>query len=205
MNILIVKSSAQGAASISGRLADHLAAEVQASQPGSKVVVRDVGAETLPHLTEGNVAGIRGEPSTKAEQATRALSDQLIAEVRTADLLVIASPMYNFGISSTLKTWFDHVLRARETFRYTENGPEGLLGGRQVVVIESRAGVYSKGDVVDLQEVQLKTLLGFVGLGDASFVRVEGLAFGPEAAEAAIKQAEHELSALAREALPLAA
>ncbi len=203
MNILIVTSSAQGAASVSNRLAAGFAEQLQATRPGSSVKLRDVGRDPLPHLVEETIAGIRSEAQTEAEIAARDISDQLLAEVREADLIVIASPMYNFGISSTLKTWFDYLLRPRIAFRYTQNGPEGLLGDRKVVVIESRAGVYA--DAADLQEAHLRTMLTFAGLDDLTFVRAEGLAFGPEAAQAANVKAADELAAVAREYLPLAA
>ncbi|HZG47449.1 MAG TPA: NAD(P)H-dependent oxidoreductase [Allosphingosinicella sp.] len=203
MNILIVTSSAQGAASVSNRLARGFAEQLEEARPGSRITWRDVGAQPLPHLTEETVAGIRAEAQSDAEIAARDISDELLAEVRAADLVVIASPMYNFGISSTLKTWFDYVLRPRVAFRYSERGPEGLLGNRKVVVIESRAGKYE--GAADLQEAHLRTMLTFAGLDDLTFVRAEGLAFGPEAAEAAIGKAADQLTALAREDLPLAA
>jgi FMN-dependent NADH-azoreductase len=203
MNILIVTSSAQGAASVSNGLAAGFGEQLQAAHPGSRVTLRDVGRDPLPHLVEETIAGIRAEARTEAEIAARELSDQLLAEVRAADLVVIASPMYNFGISSTLKSWFDHLLRPRIAFRYTADGPEGLLGSRKVVVIESRAGVYA--GQADLQETHLRTMLTFAGLTDLTFVRAEGLAHGAEAAQAAIARAADELAALAREALPLAA
>jgi FMN-dependent NADH-azoreductase len=203
MNILIVTSSAQGAASVSTRLAQGFAEQLQAAHAGARITTRDVGGKPLPHLVEETVAGIRGEAQSEAEIAARDTSDELLAEVRAADLVVIASPLYNFGISSTLKTWFDYLLRPRIAFRYSEKGPEGLLGDRKVVVIESRAGVYE--GAADLQEAHLRTLLNFAGLTDLSFVRAEGLAFGPEAAQAAIAKAADELAALAREELPLAA
>lgn len=205
MNILIVTSSAQGEASVSGQLAATFADQLRATHPGARITVRDVGRDPIPHLTEATVAGIRAEGKTQAEIAARDLSDRLIEELREADLVVIASPMYNFGISSTLKAWFDHVLRARVTFRYTQDGPEGLLGGRKVVVIESRAGFYGSGDPADSQEPHLRQMLGFMGLTDVTFVRAEKLAFGPEAASAAIAEATAQLEALAREELPLAA
>jgi FMN-dependent NADH-azoreductase len=205
MNILIVTSSAQGEASVSSRLAATFSEQLRSAHPGSRIVVRDVGRDPIPHLTEENVAGIRAEARSDAEIAARDLSDALIAEVLAADLVVIASPMYNFGISSTLKTWFDHVLRPRIAFRYTEEGPQGLLGGRQVVVIESRAGFYGPGDPADSQEPLLRQMLTFAGLTDISFVRAEKLAFGPDAAAASIAQAEAELAVLARRELPLAA
>ena len=203
MNILIVTSSAQGAASVSTGLATGFAEQLRAAHPGSQITIRDVGAHPLPHLTEETLAGIRAEAQSEAEIAARDISDELLAEVRGADLVVIASPLYNFGISSTLKTWFDYLLRPRIAFRYSEKGPEGLLGNRKVVVIESRAGVYE--GAADLQEAHLRTMLTFAGLDDISFVRAEGLAYGPEAAQAAIGKAADQLADLAREQLPLAA
>ena len=191
-NILIVTSSALGAASASTRLAEDYAARVQAENPHARIVRRDVGGGDIPHLTAANVGGVRGEPASPAEQGARALSDTLIAELRAADLVVIASPMYNFGISSTLKAWFDHVLRAGETFRYTAEGPQGLLGGRQAIVIETRGGRYSAGPaaVMDSQEPHLRTMLGFVGITDVTFVRAEALAAGGDPREASAQLAE---------------
>lgn len=203
MNILIVKSSAQGEASVSGSLADHFAAEALAANPGGTVTVRDVGRQPLPHLVEDTIVGIRGEAQSETELATRAISDELLDELRAADLVVIASPMYNFGISSTLKAWFDFVLRPRVAFRYSEAGSEGLLGGRKVVVIESRAGSYEPGNPMDGQEPHLRAMLGFAGLTDVTFVRAEGLALGD--AENVVARARDELTALARTPVALAA
>lgn len=205
MNVLIVTSSAQGEVSVSSRLADTFARQLRAVDPGVTIVSRDVGGEPIPHLTEANVAGIRAEATTPEEFAARDLSDTLLAEVFAADLVVIASPMYNFGISSTLKTWFDHLVRPRVAFRYTAAGPEGLLGGRKVVVIESRAGLYEPGNPADSQEPHLRTLLGFAGLTDVTFVRAEGLAYGEDAAAAALAAAEAALADLAGARLPIAA
>ena len=206
-NVLIVTSSIQAEASVSNRLAREYEAQLRAAHPGIEIVRRDVGARPIPHLTSATVAGIRGEPVTDAEKATQALSDALIGELQAADLVVIASPMYNFGMSSTLHSWFDHVLRARVTFRYTENGPEGLLKGKKAVVIESRAGFYSEGEggAMDGQERHVANLLRFIGIEDVEFVRAEKLAFGPEAAEASIADAGARLKDLAGQELKLAA
>lgn len=207
MNILIVSSSANGDASVSGGLAGRFADSVRAHHPAAAIVLRDVGAEPLPHLTARTVAAIKGQPATAAELEARALSDSLVAELHAADVIVIASPMYNFGMSSTLKSWFDHVLRAGLTFRYTADGPEGLLKGKKAVVIESRAGFYSDGPAaaMDGQEPHIRTLLGFIGITEITFVRAEKLAFGPDAAEAAIAEAGEALGVFAGEALKLAA
>jgi FMN-dependent NADH-azoreductase len=207
MNILIVSSSANGDASVSGGLAARFADSARASDPAADIVLRDVGANPLPHLTAQTVAAIKGQPATAAEIEARALSDLLVAELQAADVIVIASPMYNFGMSSTLKAWFDHVLRAGVTFRYTAEGPQGLLTGKKAVVIESRAGFYSEGPgaALDGQEPHIRTLLGFIGLDDVTYVRAEKLAFGPEAAEAAIAEAGEALGLFAGAALKLAA
>jgi FMN-dependent NADH-azoreductase len=204
---LIVTSSANGAASVSSQLADTLADRLREADPAAHIILRDVGSEPLPHLTADTVAAIKGEPATQAELAARVLSDSLVAELAAADILVIASPMYNFGMSSTLKAWFDHVLRAGLTFRYTAEGPEGLMTGKKAVVIESRAGFYSEGPAaaMDGQEPHIRILLGFMGITDVTFVRAEKLAFGPEAAEAAIAEASATLGLFARDELPLAA
>ena len=207
MNILVVSSSANGDASVSNGLVARFVDSVRETNPGAHVVLRDVGARPLPHLTRETVAAIKGEPKSQAELEARALSDALVGELQQADLIVIASPMYNFGISSTLKSWFDHVARAGVTFRYTENGPEGLLKGKKTVAILSRAGFYSEGPgtAMDGQEPYLRAMLGFIGLDDVTWIRAEKLAFGPDVAGAVIEEAAEALGLIAREALPLAA
>lgn len=207
-NALIVNSSAQAALSVSNKLTQQLAGRLKTADRALEITVRDVGADPIPHLTADTVAAIRGAaPDNDAARATLAISDRLIEELSEADLLVIGSPMYNFGISSALKTWFDHVLRAGITFRYNENGPEGLMKGKKAVVVETRAGFYGEGPgrEQDSQEPHLRTMLGFMGITDIVFVRAEKLAFGPEAAAAAIEAAVAELQNLSREELALAA
>jgi FMN-dependent NADH-azoreductase len=206
-NVLIVDSAATGGSSVSRRLTRELESILHGRGP-VRIVHRDVGTDTIPHLTADSTPAIRGaEPRTGAAREALALSDALIAELKSADLVVIGAPMYNFGIPSTLKAWFDHVLRAGITFRYSEAGPEGLLKGKKAIVIESRAGLYSSGPSapMDSQEPHLRTLLGFMGLDDVAFVRVEKLAFGPDQAAASIAEAVEELRGLAAEELPLAA
>ena len=207
MNILVVSSSANGDASVSNGLVARFVDSVRETNPAAHVVLRDVGARPLPHLTRETVAAIKGEPKSQAELEARALSDALVGELQQADLIVIASPMYNFGISSTLKSWFDHVARAGVTFRYTENGPEGLLKGKKTVAILSRAGFYSEGPgtAMDGQEPYLRAMLGFIGLDDVTWIRAEKLAFGPDVAGAVSEEAAEALGLIAREALPLAA
>jgi len=206
-NILIIDSAATGDASVSRKLTAEFAEQARRRDPAARIVRRDVGRDLIPHLTEETYRGIRTDAETPAEQAARALSETLIAELKAADLIVIGAPMYNFGMPSTLKTWFDHVLRARVTFRYTESGPEGLVTGKKAIVIESRAGLYSEGPAapMDHQEPHIRTLLGFMGITDVTFVRAEKLAFGPEAATAAVTEAIDQLGGIAETELALAA
>lgn len=189
--VLVIKSSASGDASVSNHLVEAAVGELRRRDPRLEICERDLGAAPVPHLAAEGVAGLRGTPQTAAEAATSALSDELIAELRAADTLVIGAPMYNFGIASTLKAWFDHVLRAGATFRYTETGPEGLLQGKRAIVVLTRGGLYSEGPAqpMDAQEPHLRTLLGFIGITDVTFVRAEKLAFGDEARTAAISEA----------------
>ncbi len=206
--VLVVNSSASGDASVSRSLVRQAVSRLLAQDPTLRVVTRDLGASPVPHLTAETVTGVRGaEATTEAEAAARALSDALIAELEAADVIVIGAPMYNFGIPSTLKAWFDHVLRAGRTFRYSAAGPEGLLKGKRAIVVESRGGLYSEGpaQAMDGQEPHLRTMLGFMGITDVAFVRAERLGLGPEAREQAIASALAELELLAGRSLPRAA
>lgn len=196
-NILVIRSSATGAASISNRLVDGYLAAHRDANPGAIVVERNLDQDQVPHIRAETLAGIgRPAPETEAAKPTRALSDALVAELRAADLIVFGAPMYNFGIATTLKSWFDHVLRAGVTFRYTEQGPEGLLKGKRALVVATSGGIYSDGPAAALDNhlPHLRALLGFMGITDVDVVRAEGLAFGPEAAEQAISGASAALA-----------
>ena len=134
--ILAIRSSASGDKSVTNQLVDAYLTAVTAAEPAATIVQRDLDAEPIPHLTSATMAGVgRPAPETSATAATRELSDTLVAELQAADTLVIGLPMYNFGMPSTLKSWFDHVLRAGVTFQYTASGPEGLVKGKRAVII----------------------------------------------------------------------
>ncbi|MEA3004111.1 MAG: FMN-dependent NADH-azoreductase [Sphingomonadales bacterium] len=207
-NILILDSAATGDASVSRKLTDSAAHTIRRRDPSARIVRRDIGADPIPHLNERTLPAIRaGLVESEEAAAALALSDALIGELQAADLIVIGAPMYNFGMPSTLKSWFDHVLRAGLTFSYSEAGPEGLLKGKKTIVVESRGGLYSEGPAaaMDHQEPYLRTLLGFMGLDDVTFVRAEKLAFGPEAAAAAVADAIERIEELTEAELALAA
>lgn len=160
-------------------LADHFVSAWQAAHNDGKVVKRDVGAEPLPHLNE-DILGAFFTPAaerTVEQAAIAAKSEALIAELQQADILVLAVPMYNFGIPSTLKAYFDHVARAGITFRYTATGPEGLLKGKKAYILAARGGLY-QGTPKDTQSAYLRDFLAFIGIEDVEFVYAEGLNMG---------------------------
>jgi FMN-dependent NADH-azoreductase len=205
--VLVIASSALGDASVSNQLVRKAVAELRSRDPFAQVTTRDVGANPVPHLSPDATAALNGEPSNQAQIEARALSDELIAELKDADTIVIGAPMYNFGITSTLKAWFDRVLRAGVTFRYTAAGPEGLLKGKRAIVVATRGGLYSEGpaQALDSQEPHLKTMLGFIGITDVTFVRAEKLASGPQAREQSIGAAHGQLAGLVGDGLRQAA
>ena len=195
--VLVLTSSALGAASVSNQLVQDAITQLVLQDLQLRVFTRDLGGKPIPHLTIDSANALRGaEPANAAQAAAQALSDELIAELKAADTLVIGAPMYNFGIASTLKTWFDHVLRAGITFKYSESGPVGLLKDKRAIVIETRGGLYSEGpaQVMDFQEPHLRNLLSFMGITNVKFFRAEKLAFGPEAREQAIDAARAQLT-----------
>jgi FMN-dependent NADH-azoreductase len=198
--LLVLNSSALGTASVSKQLIGDTVARLRAQNPALKVVERDIGLNPIPHLTADSAAAIRGgEPVNEAQAQAKVLSETLIGELKAADIIVIGAPMYNFGIPSTLKAWFDYVLRAGVTFSYSDAGPEGLLKGKRAIVVESRGGLYSSGPAqgLDSQEPHLRTMLGFVGITDVTFIRAEKLGYGPEAREQSINAAQAELKLVA--------
>ena len=206
-SLLVINSSAAREGSVSRTLVEETVARVLEANPFADVVRRDLGAAPVPHLSIENLDGVRGTPATPEEVRARALSDELIEELRAADTIVIGAPMYNFGVTTGLRAWFDYVLRAGETFSYSEAGPKGLLGGKRVIVIESRGGMYSEGpwSAYDFQEPYLRHLLGFIGITDLTFVHAEKVAFGPDARAAALAQAKVRITALTQPALATAA
>jgi len=199
-SVLVLNSSASGPDSVSRQLVQTTVDQLRGKDASLRVVERDLDANPVPHLNVETTAALRAnQTATAAQVAARAFSDALIAELQAADTIVIGAPMYNFGIPSTLKAWFDYVLRAGLTFRYSEAGPEGLVTGKRAIVVLSRGGLYSSGPAqpMDSQEPHLRTMLGFMGVTDVTFIRAEKLGYGPEARQQAINDAQAELAKVA--------
>jgi FMN-dependent NADH-azoreductase len=197
MNILQINSSARSTGSESTRLADAIVAKLSAANPGAQVTRRDLAAQPHPILDEAALGALftPAEARTDAQKARVALDDALIAQAQAADVIVIGSPMYNFGITVQLKGWFDAIARAGVTFRYGANGPEGLLTGKKVYVTLARGGMH-RGGASDAQVPHLKTVLGFLGLTDVTFIYSEGLGMGPDAVAKAQAEANQEVAAI---------
>ena len=171
-----------------------------AAHPGAAVVERELTAASIPHLEMATLAalGIPADQRDAAQAELVAFADRLIEEVEQADAIVLAVPMYNFSVPSALKAWIDHIARAGRTFRYTAEGPQGALGGRQVYLALSRGGVYSEGPTAafDHQESYLRAVLSFLGLTDVTVVHAEGLNLSPQANAAGRQQARDAVAAL---------
>jgi FMN-dependent NADH-azoreductase len=182
----------------SSQLADRFVAAWRGSNPEAAVVVRDLAQNPLPHLDAERFLSFIAKPEnrTPAQQAIVAESDALIDEIKRADVLVLGLPMYNFGIPSTLKAYFDHIARAGVTFRYTATGPEGLLGGKKAYIFAARGGLYA-GTPRDSQTTYVRDFLAFIGISDVEFVYAEGLNMGESGKEAALAGARERLEQLA--------
>jgi len=178
--ILNIISSPRGEASNSIKLASAIIDKLREKDPAAAVQVKDLTSKPFPHLEEVHLNAFFTpiEKHTEANKEAISHSDEAIKEIMDADILVIGAPMYNFGISSVLKSWFDHIARAGITFNYTANGPEGLLTGKKAYVAVTTGGIYSSGDAMaaDFVTPYIKTMLGFVGITDVTFVRAEGFA-----------------------------
>jgi FMN-dependent NADH-azoreductase len=192
MKLLHIDSSIQGDASASRELTREIVRSWQDSHPGATTVYRDLVTQPLAHLTAAALTG--------TDQVEAARSASILQEFLDADVVVIGVPLYNFSIPSQLKAWVDRISVAGKTFRYTERGPQGLSGGKQVILAVTRGGLYTAGGVPEFAESYLKFLLGFLGVTEVSVVRAEGLSHlngGREAGLAAARAAIPAARALA--------
>ena len=201
MHLLHLDSSALGAASVSRRLTSEIVARQRALHPGLQVVYRDLAADPALHLTGAHMAARMGATSDDATiNADLVKGNAFLDELFAADILVIGAPMYNLSIPTPLKAWIDRIAVAGKTFQYTATGPVGLLTNKKAFIASARGGVYSAGSpaaALEHQESYLLGLLAFIGVTDVKVVRAEGIAFGPEAKEAAIAHALEDIAAIA--------
>lgn len=200
MKLLHIDSSPLAAISASRELTRRAVAQWQAAHPATQVEYLDLAADTPSHLAQDSLGfrlGIAAESLTPAQRRENAVSEQLVSQFLAADVVVLGAPMYNFSIPSQLKAWIDRIAQAGRTFRYTEKGPEGLAGGKTVIVVSTRGGAYGDASVMDHQESYLKAVLGFFGVTDVRIVRAEGLAMGDAAKAQALEAAQRAIHALA--------
>jgi FMN-dependent NADH-azoreductase len=194
--LLQINASLAGANGQSSQLAQRFVADWQAKHPEGRVITRDLASDPVPHLTAERFQAFLSQPAARTEEqrAHAEYSDALIEEIKSADTIVFAVPMYNFSVPSTLRAYFDHIARAGVTFSYSANGPEGLLKGKKAYVFITRGGFYS--DAADTQTPYLKQFLGFIGITDVSFVFAQGLHMGDESREKSLAQAHHAIEEL---------
>jgi FMN-dependent NADH-azoreductase len=201
LKLLHIDSSPLAANSVSRELTRRLVAQWQAAHPGTTVDYLDLAVDAPTHLNQDSL-GFRLGPDaaglSEIQQRENVISERLVSQFLAADVVVIGAPMYNFSVPTQLKAWIDRIAQAGRTFKYTEQGPQGLAGDKTVLVASSRGGVYSSNPAMaglDHQESYLKTVFGFFGVTDLRFVRAEGLALGDEAKAKALAAAETEIRA----------
>jgi FMN-dependent NADH-azoreductase len=199
--LLHIDSSPLRTGSVTRRLTAAFVDAWRESAPGTVVLRRDLSEPAPPHLDEAGLAALwdTGAVSGPDQAALLAMSDEMIGELEAADLIVLGSPMYNFTVTSMLKAWMDLCGRAGRTFRYTESGVVGLLGGREVVVITARGGFYRGGGPssgADHQTNLLTTYFRFLGIDDITFVHAEGQGMEPERARSEEERASAEIRRL---------
>lgn len=198
MQILRIDSSTSGDRSITRQLTQAITDHFIAANPDATLVERDLVADPLAHIDAITTAAIRTPPETHegavaaAFPAERAVLDQFLA----SDIVIIGAPMYNFTVPSQLKAWLDRLGVAGVTFKYSENGPEGLAGGRKVVIASARGGEYENGTLAENQESLLLTMLGFIGVDDVTTIRVDKVGYGPDAIAAGMAAAKEQIAAL---------
>ena len=202
MNLLHVDSSIQRDASVSRALSAAIVNEWRRTVPNLNVIYRDLEAAPVLHLDSPLLAAAFGAEADATTQANAAIGAQALEEFLAADIVVVGAPMYNFTISSQLKTWLDRLFVAGRTFSYSEAGPQGLAGGKQVIIASSRGGIYSAGPgaAMDFQESYLRAAFGFFGIKDVEVVRAEGLLLGAEQKQQAVEAALNAIPGVVLEA-----
>ena len=203
MKLLHIDSSILSANSVSRELTANIAKEWVATHPGTTVDYLDLAVDTPTHLSAESL-GFRmpagAAELTDVQKRENAVSEALVSQFLAADVIVVGAPLYNFSIPSQLKSWIDRVAQVGRTFKYTEKGPQGLAGGKTVIVASTRGGVYSTsegGRAMEHQESYLQTVFGFFGITDVRFVRAEGVAMGEVKKAEAMTEAANSIAKLA--------
>ncbi|MGP0090747.1 MAG: FMN-dependent NADH-azoreductase [Xanthobacteraceae bacterium] len=199
MTLLQINASLNNGSGLSSQLANQFVTAFRNSHPDAKVVLREVAAaDPVPHLDAERFGAFTTKPEERdaRQRSVVAYSDALIDELRRAEVVVLGLPMYNFGVPSQLKAYFDHIARAGVTFSYTDKGPMGLLTGKKVYVFAARGGLYA-GTPMDTQTAYVRDFLAFLGMRDVEFVYAEGLAISPQSREAGLAKAVAEIARLA--------
>lgn len=204
MKLLHVDSSILGEHSVSRRLSAELVEQWRRRVPGLEVTYRDLAAEPLPHFSGALIAARSGAETGMGAGTDPALardlelSEAVLAEFLAADVVVVGAPMYNFSVSSQLKAWIDRLATQGRTFRYSEQGPVGLAGGKKVIVVSSRGGLYGPDSgqaEADHQEPYLRSVFAFFGIEKIDYLRAEGVALGPDVRDAALAEAARRIAA----------
>ncbi len=196
MKLLHIDSSPLAGASVSRELTRRIVAQWQAAHAGTAVEHLDLATDAPTHLNGDSLGfrlGLAADGLTEVQKRENAISERLVSQFLAADVIVVGAPMYNFSVPSQLKAWIDRVAQAGRTFTYTEKGPQGLAGGKTVIVASSRGGAYSTNPALsflDHQESYLKAVFGFFGITDVRFVRAEGVAMGEAAKAKALADAD---------------
>jgi len=191
--LLRIDSSLAGSDSVSSQLMDELVNGLIQNHP-TNVIHRQLGSESVPHIDGAWMGALSVDSAelTDEQKVKRDYSDNQIKQVKEADIIVIAAPMYNFSVPSVLKAWFDHIARAGETFKYTQNGPEGLLKDKKVYLVTTRGGIHA-GKATDTLLPFVKIFLEFVGLTDVEVIYAEGLNMGGSLREEGLEAAKHKI------------
>lgn len=201
-NILLILGSPRDRASYSHQIGRRIVDDLKSRYPSAKVVVRNLAKQALPDVGEGFVTGrvLAQDKRSAAEANALALSDVMVAELMAADVLVLATPMHNFGVSASVKAWIDHIVRPGVTFSYSDKGPLGLVQGKKVILVLARGGIYAEGPMkqYDFQEPYLRTVLGFIGMTDVEVIRIEGVALGDDAVRNAVTSAKAQVDEVVR-------
>lgn len=200
MKILHVNAGLFGDNSVSTQLSGKVVARLQKENPSATVIHRDLASDPVSHLDAEILMAASTDEQDRSErqQQELAVTEQLLEDIFAADILVLGAPMYNFAIPSQLKAWVDRIAQAGRTFRYTENGPEGLLTGKRAFIASARGGFYAEGEAsaLDHQESYLKTVFGFVGISDITVVRAEGVNISDSQREESIQAASKDIDGL---------